>query len=415
MAVPLIVKRTSVPGRAPTVDNIDLGQIAFNTYDGKVYIKRSQSGTDSIIEVTGAIRSFNGISGEAIDVTTDDIPEGGSNLYFHDYLARSSLSAGTGIAYDIVDGIVSLDATTSLVPEGSNLYYTDARARAAISGGTGINYDNTTGVITLDTATVRGSISAGTGIAYNSTTGVVSLDATTSLVPEGSNLYYTDARARAAISGGTGIGYNSTTGVITLDTATVRSAISAGTGISYNSTTGVVSLNANTDLVTEGSTNLYYTNARARGAISGGTGISYDSATGVITCTVSTANFVTFTGTETVSNKTLTSTTLQSVKEAIVVIGSSGTSKTINLTNGSFQIATLTGNCTFTMPTLEAGKYFTLLLKTGTGGFTATFTSVKFPNSTSPTITPSANRADLIAFVCDGTYWYGNFVQNYSI
>jgi hypothetical protein len=38
---------------------------------------------------------------------------------------------------------------------------------------------------------------------------------TTTNVAEGTNLYYTDARARASVSAGTGISYNSTTGVIT--------------------------------------------------------------------------------------------------------------------------------------------------------------------------------------------------------
>jgi hypothetical protein len=38
--------------------------------------------------------------------------------------------------------------TTTNVAEGTNLYYTDARARAAISAGTGISYDNLTGVVT---------------------------------------------------------------------------------------------------------------------------------------------------------------------------------------------------------------------------------------------------------------------------
>ena len=47
----------------------------------------------------------------------------------------------------------------------------------------------------------------------NGFTGTVVL--TTSNISEGSNLYYTDARARASLSAGTGISYNSTTGVIT--------------------------------------------------------------------------------------------------------------------------------------------------------------------------------------------------------
>ena len=42
----------------------------------------------------------------------------------------------------------------------------------------------------------------------------------------------------------------------------------------------------NTDTVAEGSTNLYYTTARARGAVSAGTGISYNSSTGVIASTI---------------------------------------------------------------------------------------------------------------------------------
>lgn len=47
----------------------------------------------------------------------------------------------------------------------------------------------------------------------NGFTGAVTL--TTTNISEGTNLYYTDARARASLSAGTGISYNSTTGVIT--------------------------------------------------------------------------------------------------------------------------------------------------------------------------------------------------------
>ena len=65
--------------------------------------------------------------------------------------------------------------------------------------------------------------------------------------------------------------------------------VTAGTGISVSHTQGegstaTVSLNATTDNVSEGSTNLYFTNARARGAVSftAGSG-AYNSTTGVIT------------------------------------------------------------------------------------------------------------------------------------
>jgi len=64
----------------------------------------------------------------------------------------------------------------------------------------------------------------------------------TSNLSEGSNLYYTDTRARGAVSGTGSINYNSGTGVI-----------------SYTQ--------GDTDTVSEGSNNLYFTNARAQSVI----------------------------------------------------------------------------------------------------------------------------------------------------
>jgi len=49
--------------------------------------------------------------------------------------------------------------------------------------------------------------------------------------------------------------------------------------------TAAAQFTLNTDNVTEGATNLFYTDARSRAALSAGSGISYNSATGVITNT----------------------------------------------------------------------------------------------------------------------------------
>ena len=68
----------------------------------------------------------------------------------------------------------------------------------------------------------------------NGQTGAVSL--TTTDVPEGTNPYFTDARARAAISAGTGISYNSSTGVVTNAAPDQTVALTAGTGISTSGT-----------------------------------------------------------------------------------------------------------------------------------------------------------------------------------
>jgi hypothetical protein len=83
-------------------------------------------------------------------------------------------------------------------------------------------------------------------------------DYTTTQVTEGTNLYYTDARARGSVSGGTGISYDSSTGVITntitqYTDSNARAALSftAGSG-AYNSTTGVITIPTNNNQITNG-------------------------------------------------------------------------------------------------------------------------------------------------------------------
>ena len=50
MAEKIQLRRSAVTGNVPTTSQIDLGEIAINTYDGKVFIKKDD-GTASIIEV----------------------------------------------------------------------------------------------------------------------------------------------------------------------------------------------------------------------------------------------------------------------------------------------------------------------------------------------------------------------------
>jgi hypothetical protein len=166
------------------------------------------------------------------------------------------------------------------------------------------------------------------------------------------------------------------------------------------------------------------------GAANGGTGVANNAASTVTisgsfgtTLTVSgttavtlptTGTLATLAGSETLTNKTLTNPTVTNYVESVVAIGNSSTAQTLLLTNGTVQTCTLTGNCTFTMPTAVAGKSFILILSTGAGSFTATFTSVKWPSGTAPTITTTASRWDILTFVSDGTNWYGNSAQAYA-
>ena len=64
MAAPKIrIKRTSVPGKYPEVGQLDLGELAINTFEGKLFLKKSQDGVESIIDV-GSLSSLAGNNGE---------------------------------------------------------------------------------------------------------------------------------------------------------------------------------------------------------------------------------------------------------------------------------------------------------------------------------------------------------------
>ena len=248
--------------------------------------------------------------------------------------SRGLVTAGTNpttlAGFGITDGVAtvngksgnSITLTTSDINEGTNLYFTTVRAQAAISGtagrttvsagvvdlASGIVAANTYKSVTVDT---YGRVTAGTnpttlagfGIvdgvtSVNTKTGVVSL--TTTDISEGTNQYFTTARARSSVSFTAGSGaYNSSTGIITIPTNTSQltnganfitlASLSAGAGISYNNATGAIA-----------STITQYTDSLARAALSftAGSG-AYNSATGAFTIPTNTnqltngANFIT--------------------------------------------------------------------------------------------------------------------------
>ncbi len=154
----------------------------------------------------------------------------------------------------------------------------------------------------------------------------------------------------------------------------------------------------------------------------GGTGItSFGSNVATFLGTPSSANFanvitnesgsgnVVFSTTPTLTNPTVTNYTETGYS------ANTSTAITIDLANGTVQNLTLTGTATITMPSVGLGKSFILFLRTGAGGYTVTWSTVKWPAGTAPTITSTASRLDIYSFFSDGTNWYGASVsQNYT-
>jgi len=112
----------------------------------------------------------------------------------------------------------------------------------------------------------------------------------------------------------------------------------------------------------------------------------------------------------------ITTPVITGYTETAPSITNSGTAVTLSLSSGTVLSYTLTGNCTFTMPTATSGTSFILkLIQDGTGSRTATFTGVKWPSGTAPTITTTPSTGlDILSFVCINSVWYGTYAQAFA-
>ena len=62
--VDIRLRRSAVPGNVPTIEQLNLGELAVNTADGKLYLKRIYDGIEQVIEVgadakSGLVSTFN--------------------------------------------------------------------------------------------------------------------------------------------------------------------------------------------------------------------------------------------------------------------------------------------------------------------------------------------------------------------
>jgi hypothetical protein len=172
------------------------------------------------VDNTDSVTSVNGQTGIVV-LNSDNIAEGTTNLYYLDSRARAAISSvATGLTYTSATGVFSLTAGYS-IPTVANqtnwtTAYNDSIVSAAVTG-------TTTKTLTL-TQQDGGTITASwTDIDTNLVTSVFGRtgavvaqagDYSTTLVTEGTNLYYLDSRARSAISSSaTGLTYTTATGV----------------------------------------------------------------------------------------------------------------------------------------------------------------------------------------------------------
>jgi len=196
--------------------------------------------------------------------TTDNVTEGSSNLYFTNARARAAISeSSTQLAYNSSTGVLTFtQGDTDTVSEGSsNLYFTNARADARVNNAI-VDEDN----FASDSAT---KVPTQQSVKAYIATQIATKDNTDEITEGSSNLYFTNARADARISNN----------ILDEDNFASDSATNTASQQSIKAYIATqIATKDNTDEITEGSSNLYFTNARAQGAITAShiEGLNYD-------------------------------------------------------------------------------------------------------------------------------------------
>jgi hypothetical protein len=167
MANTVKVKRSATPAKVPTTADLALGEIAVNTYDGKMYIKKDD-GTQSIVTINpiagsgdvvgpasatdNAITRFDTTTGKLIQnsvVTIDDNGNtAGVNAVTFDTTPSTVPTAEGSLYWDSADGNQTLSLVmaggTATQQIGEEIYFR-IKASSAITNGQAVMFTGTVG------------------------------------------------------------------------------------------------------------------------------------------------------------------------------------------------------------------------------------------------------------------------------
>lgn len=228
-------KRSAVPSKVPALTDLELGELAINTYDGKVYLKKDD-GTASIVEVGGVtsggtVTSVSG-TGTVSGLTLSGTVTTSGSLTLGGSLSLTSSDVTTALGYTPYNSTnpngytsntgtvtsVALSVPTGLSISGSPI---TSSGTLAIGLQSGYSIPTTASQTNWDSAYSDRLKWDGGSTGLTASTGRTSLGATT----VGSNLFTLTNPSAITFPR-----FNADNSVSALDAATFRTAIGAGTG-----------------------------------------------------------------------------------------------------------------------------------------------------------------------------------------
>jgi len=105
MATPFRIKRSAVPGKRPEVTDLQLGELALNTYDAELFTLRARPGIG-----TDVVRVGSGVTVTNIFYVTKDGNDNNTGLKLGD--AKATIKAAVGIASTVPGAVIKVAAGT---------------------------------------------------------------------------------------------------------------------------------------------------------------------------------------------------------------------------------------------------------------------------------------------------------------
>lgn len=168
MAQTIKLKRSAVSGSAPDITDLELGEVAINTYDGKMYIKKDD-GTESIVEISG------GGGGASVTVSDSapsspgagdlwwDSTTGTLKIYYSD--ANSDQWVEAVNVSDVLFGIDAIDGNTTTI---QLLRDTEANRTSTTPVSSELFYATDTKKLYIGDGSTAGGVEVGGGASYAS-------------------------------------------------------------------------------------------------------------------------------------------------------------------------------------------------------------------------------------------------------
>lgn len=152
MANKILIKKSNVAGKKPLVSDLALGEIAVNTYDGKLFFKKNVGNVETVLTLDPAnITSWGSITGKPTTAAG--------------YGITDAYNSSTGVPWDSITGIPSIQSDLSTVIQ-----------IPSITGTSVIPYDNTAPLVTEGTQIATINYTASSALSKMRVSGAIQID-----------------------------------------------------------------------------------------------------------------------------------------------------------------------------------------------------------------------------------------------